>query len=75
MRRFRSFGIHLYVLFLQMIMGRNDIINNLLNSNTMNHSLAMITRKYSDILLGLFEIGKVVGVLSEFPHLQILIYY
>jgi hypothetical protein len=30
---------------------KDDIINNLLNSNTMNHGLAMIPRKYSDILV------------------------
>ena len=41
---------------------KDDIINNLLNSNTMNHGLAMIPRKYSDILVGQFEIGNVVRI-------------
>ena len=41
---------------------KDDIINNLLNSNTMNHGLAMIPRKYSDILVGQFEIGRVVRI-------------
>ena len=39
-------------------MGAKDyIINNLLNSDTMNHGLAIKPRKYSDILVGQFEIG------------------
>ena len=33
-----------------------------LNSNTMNHGLAMIPRKYSDILVGQFEIGNVLRI-------------
>jgi predicted acylesterase/phospholipase RssA len=41
---------------------KDDVINNLLNSNTMNHGLAMIPRKYSDILVGQFEIGNVVRI-------------
>ncbi|MGC2307628.1 MAG: patatin-like phospholipase family protein [Nitrososphaeraceae archaeon] len=41
---------------------KDDIINNLLNSNTMNHGLAMMPRKYSDILVGQFEIGNVVRI-------------
>jgi len=41
---------------------KDDIINNLLNSNTMNHGLAMKPRKYSDILVGQFEIGNVVRI-------------
>ena len=34
----------------------------LLNSKTMNHGLAMKPRKYSDILVGQFEIGKIIRV-------------
>jgi NTE family protein len=41
---------------------KDEIINNLLNSNTMNHGLATKSRKYSDILVGQFEIGKVVRI-------------
>ena len=41
---------------------KDDIINNLLNSNTLNHGLTMKSRKYSDILVGQFEIGKVVRI-------------
>jgi hypothetical protein len=41
---------------------KDDVINNLLNSNTMNHGLAMIPRKYSDILVGQFEIGNIVRI-------------
>ena len=41
---------------------KDEIINNLLNSNTLNHGLAMKSRKYSDILVGQFEIGKVVRI-------------
>ena len=41
---------------------KDDVINNLLNRNTMNHGLAMIPRKYSDILVGQFEIEKVVRI-------------
>ncbi len=41
---------------------KDDVINNLLNSNTMNHGLAMIPRKYSDILVGRFEIGNVLRI-------------
>lgn len=41
---------------------KEDVLNNLLNSNTMNHGLSMIPRKYSDILVGQFEIGNVVRI-------------
>jgi len=41
---------------------KDDVINNLLNSNTMNHGMAMIARKYSDILVGQFEIGRVIRI-------------
>ena len=39
-----------------------NIINDLLNSKTMNHGLAMKPRKYFDILVGQFEIGKIIRV-------------
>jgi NTE family protein len=39
---------------------KDDVINNLLNTKTMNHGLAIRPRKYSDILLGQYEIGKVI---------------
>jgi NTE family protein len=41
---------------------KDDIINKLLSRNTMNHGLAMMARKYSDILVGQFEIGNVVRI-------------
>jgi NTE family protein len=41
---------------------KDDVINNLLNKNTMNHGLTMIPRKYSDILVGQVEIGNVIRV-------------
>ena len=41
---------------------KDDIINNLLNSNTKNHGLEMIPRKYLDIVEGEFEIEKVVRI-------------
>jgi NTE family protein len=41
---------------------KDDIINDLLNSNTMNHGLAMKSRKYSDILVGQFEIGNIIRI-------------
>jgi len=41
---------------------KDDVINNLLNGKTMNHGLAMKPRKYSDILVGQFEIGNVVRI-------------
>jgi NTE family protein len=41
---------------------KDDIINNLLNKNTMNHGQAIKPRKYSDMLVGQFEIEKVVRI-------------
>jgi NTE family protein len=41
---------------------KENIINDLLNSKTMNHGLAMKPRKYSDILAGQYEIGKIIRV-------------
>jgi len=41
---------------------KEKIINDLLNSKTMNHGLAMKPRRYSDILVGQFEIGKIIRV-------------
>ena len=41
---------------------KENIINDLLNSKTMNHGLAMKPRKYSDILVGQFEIGNIMRV-------------
>jgi NTE family protein len=41
---------------------KESIINDLLNSKTMNHGLAMKPRKYSGILVGQFEIGKIIRV-------------
>jgi NTE family protein len=41
---------------------KENIINDFLNSKTMNHGLAIRPRKYSDILVGQFEIGSVIGV-------------
>jgi NTE family protein len=41
---------------------KDDVINALLNRNTMNHGLAWRPRKNSDILTGQFEIGKIIRV-------------
>jgi NTE family protein len=41
---------------------KDDVINNLLNKKTMNHGMAIKARKYSDILVGQFEIGKVIRI-------------
>jgi NTE family protein len=41
---------------------KDDVINNLLNKNTMNHGQAIKPRKYSDMLIGQFEIEKVVRI-------------
>ena len=41
---------------------RDRIIDDLLNSKTMNHGLSVIPRKYSDILVGQFEIGGMLRV-------------
>jgi len=41
---------------------KDDVINRLLEKKTMNHGQAIRPRKYSDILVGQFEIGKVVRV-------------
>ena len=41
---------------------KDNIINDLLNNNTMNHGLAVKPRKYSDILVGQFEIGGIIRV-------------
>jgi NTE family protein len=39
-----------------------DAINNLLNRNTMNHGMAIKPRKYSDMLIGQFEIEKIIRI-------------
>ena len=41
---------------------KDDVINNLLNKKTMNRGMAIRPRKYSDILVGQFEIGKVIRI-------------
>jgi predicted acylesterase/phospholipase RssA len=41
---------------------KDDVINSLLDKKTMNHGLAIRPRKYSDILVGQYEIGKVIRV-------------
>ena len=41
---------------------KDDVINSLLNRNTMNHGIAIKLRKYSDILVGHFEIKKVIRI-------------
>jgi NTE family protein len=39
---------------------KDDVINSVLNRKTMNHGLAIRPRTYSDILVGQYEIGKIV---------------
>ena len=41
---------------------KDDVINNLLNQNSMNHGMTIKPRKYSDMLVGQFEIDKVVRI-------------
>ena len=41
---------------------KDDVINNLLDRKTMNHGLAIRPRKYSDILVGQYEIGKIIRI-------------
>ncbi len=41
---------------------KDDVINSLLDRKTMNHGMAIRPRKYSDILVGQYEIGKVIRV-------------
>ncbi|MDN5868758.1 MAG: hypothetical protein L0H55_15345 [Candidatus Nitrosocosmicus sp.] len=41
---------------------KDDVINNLLNRNTLNHGKAIKPRKYSDILVGQFGIEKVIRI-------------
>jgi len=41
---------------------KDDVINSLLDRKTMNHGMAIRPRKYSDILVGQFEIGKIIRV-------------
>ena len=41
---------------------KDEVINNLLNKNTMNHGQTIKPRKYSDMLIGQFEIEKVVRI-------------
>jgi NTE family protein len=41
---------------------KDDVINSVLNRKTMNHGLAIRPRTYSDILVGQYEIGKIVRV-------------
>ena len=41
---------------------KDDVINNLLNKNSMNHGMTIKPRKYSDMLVGQFEIDKVVRI-------------
>ncbi|MFL6403324.1 MAG: patatin-like phospholipase family protein [Nitrososphaeraceae archaeon] len=41
---------------------KDDVINSLLDRKTMNHGLAIRPRTYSDLLVGQYEIGKVVRV-------------
>ena len=40
----------------------DDTISNLLNRNSMNHGMAIKPRKYSDMLLGQFEIERVIRI-------------
>ena len=41
---------------------KDDVINALLDRKTMNHGLAFRTRKYSDIIIGQYEIGKIIRI-------------
>ena len=41
---------------------KDEVINSLLDRKTMNHGMAIRPRKYSDILVGQFEIGKIIRI-------------
>ena len=41
---------------------KDDVINALLDRKTMNHGLAFRNRKYSDIIIGQYEIGKIIRI-------------
>ncbi|HEU5120591.1 MAG TPA: hypothetical protein VFT71_06360, partial [Candidatus Nitrosocosmicus sp.] len=41
---------------------KDDVINNLLNRNSMNHGKTIKPRKYLDMIVGQFEIEKVVRI-------------
>ena len=41
---------------------KDDVINALLDRKTMNHGLAFRPRKYSDIIIGQYEIGKIIRI-------------
>ena len=41
---------------------KDDVINSVVNRKTMNHGLAIRPRTYSDILVGQYEIGKIIRV-------------
>jgi NTE family protein len=41
---------------------KDEVINSLLDRKTMNHGMAIKPRKYSDILVGQYEIGKIIRV-------------
>jgi NTE family protein len=41
---------------------KDDVINSILDRKTMNHGLAIRPRTYSDILVGQYEIGKVIRI-------------
>jgi NTE family protein len=41
---------------------KDDVINSILDRKTMNHGMAIRPRKYSDILEGQYEIGKIIRV-------------
>ena len=41
---------------------KDEVINTLLDRRTMNHGQALRARKYSDILIGQFEIGKIIRI-------------
>src|SRR3954453_11828525 len=41
---------------------KDDVINSLLDRKTMNHGLAFRSRKYSDIIIGQYEIGKIIRI-------------
>jgi len=41
---------------------KDDVINTLLDKKTINHGLAFRTRKYSDIIVGQYELGKIIRI-------------
>jgi hypothetical protein len=50
---------------------KDEVVNAVLDRKTMNHSHVIRPRKYSDILVGQYEIGKVIRINRKSDHYTI----